>query len=128
MILKLGGRNPCCQCLEIIVGVVMNNASTHCNEQILEMIRSKGTYILSTAPYSADLNPIELGFNIYKASLKNNTALFERDWYSAHLAAIDAVTADTCIKNFRKCGVPLAFKILTSNKKKKLVVLMNIVE
>ena len=74
------------------------------------------------------MNPFESGFNIYKASLKNNTALFERDWYSAHLAAIDAVTPDTCIKEFRKCGVPLAFKILTLDEKKILVVLMNIVE
>ena len=106
----------------------MDNASTHCNERILEMIRSKGTYILFTAPYSADLNPIELGFNVYKSSLKNNSDLFERDWYNAHLLAIDAVTTDTCIKEFRKCGVPKSFHILTSDEKKKILVLMNIIE
>ena len=108
--------------------LVMDNASTHCNERILEMIRSKGTYILFTAPYSADLNPIELGFNVYKSSLKNNSDLFERDWYNAHLLAIDAVTTDTCIKEFRKCGVPKSFHILTSDEKKKILVLMNIIE
>ena len=50
--------------------LVLDNASTHNSERVLQMIRAKGTYIIFTAPYSADLNPIELGFNIYKSHLK----------------------------------------------------------
>jgi len=50
--------------------VILDNASTHCSENVLQMIRNKGAYVLFTAPYSPDKNPIELGFNIYKSSLK----------------------------------------------------------
>ena len=103
--------------------LVMDNASTHCSERIMHLIRSKGTYVLFTAPYLADLNPIELGFNVYKSSLKSNSDLFERDWYTAHLSAINAVTADICIKEFCKCAVPQSFRFLTSDEKKEVSII-----
>ena len=67
--------------------VVMDNASTHMSQRVADMIRETGVYLLYTAPYSPDLNPIELGFNVYKASLKRNSDLFKVDWYSAHQIA-----------------------------------------
>jgi len=59
--------------------VVMDNASTHIDSRVAQLIRATGAYILYTAPYCPDLNPIELGFNIYKAHLKRNNTAFEID-------------------------------------------------
>ena len=70
------------------------------------MIRDKGAYIIFTAPYLADLNPIKFGFNIYKSHLKKNARLFDSNWYSGHLKAVGAITSDISIQEFRKCGVP----------------------
>ena len=68
--------------------VVMDNASTHMDSRVAQLIRGTGVYILHTAPYSPELNPIELGFNIYKAHLKRNNTAFEYDWYATHLKAL----------------------------------------
>ena len=59
----------------------MDNASTHYSENVLQMVRNRGTYIVFTAPYSADLNPIELCFNVYKSALKNYSGTGKPDWY-----------------------------------------------
>jgi len=106
--------------------LVMDNASTHCSERVLRLIKEKGTYLLFTAPYSADLNPIELAFNVYKTKLRNLSKMFETDWYNAHLRATQAVTLDICIKEFRRCGVPHSNKVLTVDEKKKLLLVMGL--
>ena len=46
--------------------VVMDNATTHMCQEVESIIRATGAYLLYTAPYSPDLNPIELCFNVYK--------------------------------------------------------------
>ena len=43
--------------------VIMDNASTHLNRQLEDLIEAKGAYLLYIAPYFPDLNPIDLGFN-----------------------------------------------------------------
>ena len=106
--------------------VVMDNASTHMSEKVGDLIRSTGAYLLYTAPYSPDLNPIELGFNIYKKSLMRNSIDFDSDWYQTHLKALNSVNRDICIKEFRQCGVPLSQDVLTSEEKKKLIILLAI--
>ena len=80
--------------------------------------------LLYTAPYSPDLNPIELGFNIYKKALKRNQIELESDWYQAHLKALDSVNRDICIKEFRRCGVPLSNDVLTDDEKKRLLIVL----
>ena len=55
--------------------VVMDNASTHMRSKVRELIHGVGAYLLYTAPYSPDLNPIELGFEIYKKNLKRESIL-----------------------------------------------------
>jgi len=95
----------------------MDNASTHFGRKVGDAIRAKGAYLLYTAPYSPDLNPIELVFNIYKNSLKRNMELGFVDWFEAHLNSISVVNRDTCIKEYRKCGVPFSETILTTEEK-----------
>ena len=43
--------------------VVLDNATTHMCEEEEALIRATGAYLLYTAPFSPDLNPIELAFN-----------------------------------------------------------------
>jgi transposase len=50
--------------------VILDNASIHMDAEIVSLIQSKGAYILYTAEFSADINPIEKMFVIYKASVK----------------------------------------------------------
>ena len=94
--------------------VVMDNASTHMDSKVSHMIRATGAYLLYTAPYSPDLNPIELAFNIYKAHLKRHNIGFEFDWYGTHLNALEGVDRDICIMEFRRCGVPMSHEVMTS--------------
>ena len=65
---------------------------------------------------SPDLNPIELAFNVYKSHLKRNSSLFEWLLYQAHGEAIESVTKDMCIKEFRRCGVPGSNAVKTSTE------------
>jgi len=99
--------------------VVMDNASTHMRSKVRELIHGAGAYLLYTAPYSPDLNPIELGFGIYKKNLKRDHELQSVDWYQAHLNAIESVNRDICIKGYRKCGVPMSDKLMTKKEEKE---------
>jgi transposase len=100
--------------------VVMDNATTHMGQRVGDLIRSSGAILLYTAPYSPDLNPIELGFSNYKSHLKRNYQLGLVDWYEAHCQAIKSVSRDTCIKSFRHCGVPLSESVLTREEEEQL--------
>ena len=94
--------------------VVMDNASTHLGVRVGELIRATGAVLLYTAPYSPDLNPIELGFNLYKAHLKRLG--LTSDWYVNHLEALDLVNRDDAIQEFRRCGVPKSDEIMTTKE------------
>ena len=97
----------------------MDNASTHMRPKVRELINGVGAYLLYTAPYSPDLNPIELGFGIYKKNLKRDHELQLVDWFQAHLNAIEAVNRDICIKEFRKCGVPCSDELMTKEEEEE---------
>ena len=47
----------------------MNNSSIFMNSKVDDLIRSMGSYLLCTDPFSIDMNERELIFNIYKSSL-----------------------------------------------------------
>jgi len=101
--------------------VVMDNATTYMDSRVVHLIRQTGAYILYTAPYSPDLNPIELAFNIYKAHLKRNYVEFEYDWYATHIKAMEEVNRDICIIEYRKYGVPMSNDVLTRTEKVETV-------
>ena len=98
----------------------MDNASTHMSWEVVEAIESAGAYLLYTAPYSPDLSPIEFCFNIYRARLKRDARLYRHDeFFDLHMAALEAITPDIAIKEFRKCGIPFSNMVLTSDEIKK---------
>ena len=96
--------------------VVMDNASTHMDEEVGTMIRNAGALLLYTAPYSPDLNPIEKMFNLYKMDLKRNELDFANDLIGTHWRALRSVTRDIAIKEFRKCNVPYSNDLKTSDE------------
>ena len=104
--------------------VVMDNASTHMDGRVAHLIRDTGAYILYTAPYSPDLNPIELAFNIYKGQLKRHEREFRFDWYGTHLKALEHIDRDMCIKEFRRCGVRASRDSLTTDETEKIAALL----
>ena len=88
--------------------VVMDNASTHMSWEVYDAIKEAGAYLLYTAPYSPDLNPIERAFNVYKAALKRDEIAFMNDPYTVHLQALQSISRDFSIGEFRRCGIPLS--------------------
>ena len=69
--------------------VILDNATVHMLPEVKEAIHAAGAYLLYTAAYSPDLNPIEKMFSVYKATLKRNEEL---DWLSRHDLALASVT------------------------------------
>ena len=87
------------------------------------MIENKGASLLYAAPYSPDLNPIEMMFHCCKMFLKRHETEFNEDHVKAHWNALhNSVSKDTSIKEFRKCKIPYSNLALTKNK---LVATMN---
>ena len=52
--------------------VILDNASIHHDDEIVDLIESTGARVIYTAPYSPDLNPIEFMFGQYKKGLQRN--------------------------------------------------------
>ena len=99
--------------------VIMDNASTHMDIEVGDMIREAGAVLLYTAPYSPDLNPIKNMFNIYKSNLKRNEEGFEANPIKAHWNAVHAVSRDSAIKEFRHCSVPFSNMVQTIEEEEK---------
>jgi len=67
----------------------MDNARI--NRDIKDLIESTGAKLLNNAPYSPDLNPIELMFESYKAALRRHN---KEPWDRAHNYGLMSVPPD----------------------------------
>ena len=94
--------------------VLLDNASTHMSDEVVDLIRGTGAQIIYSAPYSPDLNPIENFFSVYKAYLKKYSTQMKADWKSVHREGLRRVNRDTGIRYFRKCGIPGSDNVYTS--------------
>ena len=83
--------------------VILDNASIHHSDKVVELIESTGAKVIYTAPFSADLNPIENMFGEYKKGLKRFTPYMS--WYEAHFKSLTLVTPKIAKGFFRGCGV-----------------------
>ena len=82
--------------------VIMDNASIH--TEVTDLIEAAGAKLIYTAPYSPELNPIELMFGSYKASLKRNRG---QPHYIAHMRSLQCVTPEIARAFYKHCKVPL---------------------
>mmetsp|Transcript_14007 Transcript_14007/g.30730 ORF Transcript_14007/g.30730 Transcript_14007/m.30730 type:complete len:114 (-) Transcript_14007:25-366(-) len=98
----------------------MDNASVHMLPEVKAAINAAGAYLLYSAPYSPDLNPIEKMFSVYKAALKRNK---DMDWLSRHDFAVASVSPQIAGNFFKKCCVPLCGVCVAGTSKEKDFVL-----
>jgi transposase len=85
--------------------VVLDNATIHHSDRIVELIESRGAKIVYLPPYSPDLNPIELLFSLYKKNLEKFS--IDHDWWTCHLMALDRIDPAAVRNNFIHCHVPV---------------------
>jgi hypothetical protein len=85
--------------------VVMDNASIHISQEVIDLINDAGAQIIFTAPYSPDLNPIEFMFSVYKAGLKRYQLFGGYTWWDAHVLALKDVSPKKATNFFNNCGV-----------------------
>jgi transposase len=84
--------------------VVMDNLSSHKNNQVKTMIESAGAQLRFLPPYSPDLNPIEKMWSKIKAILRTLKARTEKALINAIAEALEAVTASDAKGWFESCG------------------------
>lgn len=82
---------------------VMDNASTHKDLEIIELIESTGVQILFLPPYSPELNPIELIWAKVKNSLKKATITSLEKLYEAIAQALETITSTDAQNCFEHC-------------------------
>jgi hypothetical protein len=93
--------------------VVLDNATVHHSEKIQNLILDAGAVYIYLPPYSPDKNPIELGFNEYKKTLRR----YEYShWHDAHLRGLKSVPPAMARAFFRHCGVPGCQAFSSSNE------------
>ena len=87
--------------------VVCDNAEIHndCADLIEQATGAHCAKLVYTAPYSPDLNPIELFFNEYKKGLKR---FRDEPWEVAHLSSLYCVTPAMAKAFFKKSRCPLS--------------------
>lgn len=77
--------------------VVLDNASIHHVDQVVETIQSIGALVRFLPPYSPDMNPIEEVFAEVKQYLQANSSLFQATSVrSMILMAFGSISIDNC--------------------------------
>ena len=77
---------------------------TRIASRVKELIEAAGARVIYTAPYSPDLNPIELMFGVYKSALRRH---FRDPLDVKHFKALRSVTPQKARNFFRKSRVPV---------------------
>lgn len=86
--------------------VILDNASIHHVDQVVELITSVGALIRFLSPYSPDMNPIEELFAEIKQYLQANHFLFNTPMSSESimLMAFNSVSAQHCQAYIQHAG------------------------
>ena len=83
--------------------VVLDNLSSHKNQEIRELILSMVAEIWFVPPYSPDLNPIEKMWSKVKAILRKLKARTEQALITAIAQTLESVTAADAEGWFKSC-------------------------
>ena len=86
--------------------VVLDNASIHRVDAVVELVTAAGALVRFLSPYSPDLNPIEEVFSKIKAFLKENESAYQATSEPRILVAhaFASVSCEDCIKYIRHAG------------------------
>ena len=83
--------------------LVLDNCSFHTDDEVLKLIRDRGTHVVFLSAYSPDFNPIELAFGLMKRRFERDTLLHVG--MSVHErvdVAADSISATTARRFIRK--------------------------
>jgi len=82
--------------------LVLDNCSFHKDEELLQLIRDRGTHVVFLSAYSPDFNPIELAFGLMKRRFERDSSLHAgmsiHDRVDMAADSISAVTARRFIR------------------------------
>jgi transposase len=84
--------------------VIMDNLSSHKDEQTIALIQQTGAQALFLPAYSPDFNPIEKMWSKVKNSLRSAQARTKPELLSAIAAALAAVRPRDALGWFASCG------------------------
>ena len=84
--------------------VVLDNLSSHKNQEVRDLIESAGAELWFLPPYSPDLNPIEKMWSKVKSILRKLKARTEQALITAIAQALNQVTASDAKGWFKSCG------------------------
>ena len=84
--------------------MVLDNLSSHKNQEARDLIESVGAELWFLPPYSPDLNPIEKMWSKIKAILRTLKARTEKALINAIAKALEAVTTSDAKGWFKSCG------------------------
>ena len=86
--------------------VILDNASIHHCDGVVELIESTGALVIFLPPYSPDLNPIEETFASIKSYLRTHedSIQSDNDLQEVMMHAFASVTAESCKAWFKDCG------------------------
>lgn len=89
--------------------VVLDNASSHKNEETLSMIKNKGVDILFLPPYCPELNPIEHCWSVVKSFLRKLMPRGKEELCQGWSEGLKLITPDLTKSCFRHCHELYAF-------------------
>ena len=84
--------------------VIMDNLSSHKNQQTLKLIEDRGAFVEFLPPYSPDLNPIEMMWSKVKNSLRSSEARNLKELDQAIAKALAQVTCRDALNWFAHSG------------------------
>ena len=84
--------------------VILDNLATHKNKEAEEVLREHGCWVLFLAPYSPDLNPIEMAFSKLKAHLRRIGARSFMGVFQALSEICHLYTPQECWNYFCEAG------------------------
>ena len=85
--------------------MVMDNASIHHADQIVDSLEDLGVLVYFLPPYSPDLNPIEELFSKVKSAMRANEYILEDyDLETSILCGFISVTSEDCLNWINHSG------------------------
>lgn len=88
--------------------VIMDNASIHHVDEVVQMIQGVGAMIIFLPPYSPDYNPIEEAFSKVKTVIKDYESSVESDGMDLKdivLSSFCSITPEDCMHWLEHCGI-----------------------